>query len=123
MEAGWAVSLLGLLLYSGRFGYRRVAEQPAHYGRIVLVLRVALLALLGVLVNQLYQINRTNVALDVLAVTFGSVFLVMYGAYLMQIRGRASRMSTAQDANEVDRYRRTARWTIDLEIKEGQRRR
>jgi drug/metabolite transporter (DMT)-like permease len=123
MEVGWAISLLALLVYSGRFGYRRIGEQPAHYGQIAFVLRVSQLVLLGVLVNQLYQINRINAALEVLGVALGSIFAVMYGTYLMQIRGRASRMSTTQDSNEVRRYRRTARWTIDLEIKEGQRRR
>jgi hypothetical protein len=122
-EAAWVVSLGALLVYSGLYSYRRVEDQPAYYGESMLALRVAAIVLLATVVNELYQVNRINAALEILATTIGGVFLVMYGAYVMQIRGRASRMSTAVDPNEVRRYRRTARWTIDLEIKEGARRR
>ncbi len=118
---GWALALVAELIGSVRYSYRPAAEQPRYFKQVAWIVRALLLGLLAAVVYLLSEDDQLLTGVIFIILTFGSAFFALHFAYRRQIREKASRMTDSDDPFEVDRFRRTARWMIDLEIKEGRR--
>jgi hypothetical protein len=118
---GWAVALVTELICSMLYSYRPAAEQPRYFKQAIWIIRIVVLGLMAAIVYLLSEDDQVLIGLAFLVLTFGGGFSVLYFAYRRAIRAKAALMTDSDDPFEIERFRRTAAWMIDLEIKEGRR--
>jgi tellurite resistance protein TehA-like permease len=117
----WALGLVVALVFSMLYSYRPAAEQPRYFKPAIWIIRIVVLALMAAIVYLLSADDQVLIGVVFVILTFGGGFSVLRLAYRRAVRVKASLMTDSDDPFEVDRFRRTAAWMIDLEIKDGQR--
>ena len=118
---GWAIALVAELVCSMLYSYRPAAEQPRYFRQAIWIIRLIALALMATIVYLLFVDDQALIGAIFMILTFGGGFSVLHFAYRRAIRAKAALMTDSDDPFEVERFRRTAAWMIDLEIKDGQR--
>jgi ABC-type uncharacterized transport system permease subunit len=118
---GWAVALVIELIASVWYSYRSSSEQPRYFKHVIRVIRIIVFALLAAVVYLLSVDDQVLTGVILVIVTVGSAFFALRFAYGRETRARAARMTNSDDPFEVQRFRRTAAWMIDLEVKDGRR--
>ncbi|MGC1685939.1 MAG: hypothetical protein WA734_10000 [Candidatus Acidiferrales bacterium] len=118
---GWALGLVVALVFSMLYSYRPAAEQPRYFKQAIWIIRIIVLALMAAIVYLLSEDDQVLIGLAFVVLTFGGAFSVLRLAYRRAIRAKAALMTDSDDPFEVDRFRRTAAWMIELDIKDGNR--
>jgi len=118
---GWALGLIAGLVFSMLYSYRPVAEQPRYFKEAIWIIRIVVLILTAAIVYMLSVDDQVLIGLAFVALTLVGGFSVLRLAYRRAIRVKAALMTDSEDPFEVDRFRRTAAWMIDLDIKDGNR--
>jgi L-asparagine transporter-like permease len=118
---GWAIALVTGLVCSMRYSYRPLTEQPKYFKPAIWIIRIVVLGLLAAIVYLLFVDDQALIGTIFMILTFGGGFCVLYFAYRRAVRAKAALMTDSDDPFEVERFRRTAAWMIDLEIKDGHR--
>jgi len=103
------------------YSYRPVAEQPRYFKEAIWIIRIVVLILTAAIVYMLSVDDQVLIGLAFVALTLVGGFSVLRLAYRRAIRVKAALMTDSEDPFEVDRFRRTAAWMIDLDIKDGNR--
>jgi hypothetical protein len=118
---GWAIALVIEVVCSMLYSYRPLTEQPKYFKLAIWTIRIVVLGLLAAIVYLLFADDQALIGTIFIILTFGGGFSVLYFAYRRAIRVKAALMTDSDDPFEVERFRRTAAWMIDLEIKDGNR--
>jgi tellurite resistance protein TehA-like permease len=118
---GWALGLMAGLVFSMLYSYRPAAEQPRYFKQAIWIIRIVVLALVAAIVYMLSVDDQLLIGLAFVVLTLGGGFSVLHLAYRRAVRVKAALMTDSDDPFEIDRFRRTAAWMIDLEIKDGHR--
>ena len=118
---GWAIALVTGLVCSMRYSYRPLTEQPKYFKQAIWIIRIVVLMLTAAIVYMLSVDDQVLIGLAFVVLTLGGGFSVLRLAYGRAVRVKAALMTDSDDPFEVERFRRTAAWMIDLEIKDGHR--
>ena len=118
---GWAIALVTGLVCSMRYSYRPLTEQPKYFKQAIWIIRIVVLMLTAAIVYMLSVDDQVLIGLAFVVLTLGGGFSVLRLAYRRAVRVKAALMTDSDDPFEIDRFRRTAAWMIDLEIKDGHR--
>ena len=117
----WAVILIAEVAFSVAYSYRIASEQPRWFAKAIKGLRICVFALAVALLYLLATNEQVLTGLVVLSLTIACTYLALHIAYAKQVRLKAARMTDLRDPLELQRYRRTAKWMIYIEVKEGRR--
>jgi tellurite resistance protein TehA-like permease len=118
---GWAIALVAELIFSMLYSYRPLTEQPKYFKPAIWIIRIVVLMLTAAIVYMLSVDDQVLIGLAFVVLTLGGGFSVLRLAYRRAVRVKAALMTDSDDPFEIDRFRRTAAWMIDLEIKDGNR--
>ena len=118
---GWALGLIAGLVCSMLYSYRPATEQPRYFKQAIWLIRIVVLILTAAIVYMLSVDDQILIGLAFVVLTLGGGFSVLRLAYRRAVRVKATLMTDSDDPFEIDRFRRTAAWMIDLEIKDGHR--
>ncbi|MFZ0036180.1 MAG: hypothetical protein WAK91_02080 [Candidatus Acidiferrales bacterium] len=118
---GWALALVAELACSMLYSYKPASEQPKYFKQSLWTIRGLVLILLAAIVYLMTEADQVLTGVAIIILTIGGGFSSLYFAYRRAIRAKAALMTDSDDPFEVERFRRTAKWMIDLEIKDGRR--
>lgn len=103
------------------YSYKPASEQPKYFKQSFWTIRGLVLILLAAIVYLMTEADQVLTGVAIIILTIGGGFSSLYFAYRRAIRAKAALMTDSDDPFEVERFRRTAKWMIDLEIKDGRR--
>lgn len=103
------------------YSYKPASEQPKYFKQSLWTIRGLVLILLAAIVYLMTEADQVLTGVAIIILTIGGGFSSLYFAYRRAIRAKAALMTDSDDPFEVERFRRTAKWMIDLEIKDGRR--